>query len=36
MIKLTDKFFSGFEVHGFWTAFILAVVMALVGTLLGL
>lgn len=35
MIKLTDKFFSGFEVHGFWPAFIIAVVMALVGTLLG-
>jgi putative membrane protein len=35
MIKLTDKLFSGFEVRGFGSALIIAVVMALVGTLLG-
>lgn len=34
MIKLTDKFFSGFEVRGFTAALIIAVVMAIVGTLL--
>lgn len=34
MIKLADKFFSGFEVHGFMAALIIAVVMAIVGTLL--
>jgi putative membrane protein len=34
MIKLTDKLFSGFDVRGFWPAFIIAVVLALVGSLL--
>lgn len=33
MIKIADKFFSGFEVDGFRTALIIAVVLALVGTL---
>lgn len=36
MIKLADKFFSGFEVQGFMPAFIIAVVMAIVGTILSL
>ncbi len=35
MIRLTDRLFSGFEVRGFWSAFIIAVVLALVGTLVG-
>ena len=34
MIKLADKFFRGFEVRGFWPAFIIAVIMAVVGTLI--
>jgi putative membrane protein len=34
MIKLADKLFSGFEVRGFLPAFIIALVMAVVGTLL--
>ncbi len=34
MIRLTDSLFSGFEVKGFWSAFIIALVLALVGTLL--
>jgi putative membrane protein len=34
MIKLADKFFSGFEVRGFLPALIIAIVMAIVGTLL--
>lgn len=33
MIKLADKLFSGFEVNGFWPSFIIAVVMAIAGTL---
>lgn len=36
MIKITDKLFSGFEVRDFTTAIIIAVVMAVVGTLLSL
>lgn len=35
MIQLADKFFTGFEVRGFWPAFLIAVVIALVGTLIG-
>jgi putative membrane protein len=34
IIKITDKLFSGFEVRGFTTAIIIAVVMAVVGTIL--
>jgi putative membrane protein len=34
MIKLADKFFSGFEVKGWAPAFILAVCIAIAGTLL--
>src|SRR6476661_6498702 len=34
MIKLADKLFSGFEVNGFLPAFIIAIVMAVVGALL--
>ena len=34
MIKLADTFFSGFEVKSFGTAIILAVVMAIAGSLL--
>ncbi|MES2701263.1 MAG: phage holin family protein [Bacteroidota bacterium] len=34
VIKIADKLFSGFEVRGFGPAFIIACVMALVGTLL--
>ncbi|MEJ5961175.1 phage holin family protein [Pedobacter immunditicola] len=34
VIKLADKLFSGFEVRGFGSALIIAVVMALVGSLL--
>jgi putative membrane protein len=33
VIKITDSFFSGFEVRGFGAAFIVACVMALAGTL---
>lgn len=36
MIKIADKFFSGFEVEGFMPALIIAVVMAIVGTILSL
>ncbi|WP_276135164.1 phage holin family protein [Polluticoccus soli] len=36
MIKIADKFFSGFEVEGFTPALIIAVVMAIVGTILSL
>ncbi len=34
IIKLVDKLFKGFEVRGFWPALVLAVVMALAGSLL--
>ncbi|RYD56371.1 MAG: phage holin family protein [Sphingobacteriales bacterium] len=34
MIKLADKLFSGFEVRGFLPVFIIALIMAVVGTLL--
>ncbi len=34
IIKLVDKLFRGFEVRGFWPAIVLAIVMALTGTLL--
>jgi len=34
VIKLADKLFTGFEVKGFGSALIIAVVMALVGSLL--
>ena len=34
MIKLADKFFSGFEVKGWTAAFILAICIAIAGTLL--
>lgn len=34
MIRLTSSLFSGFEVRGFWSAFIIAIVLALTGTLL--
>lgn len=34
VIKLADKLFTGFEVRGFSSALIIAVVMALVGSLL--
>lgn len=34
MIKLVDKLFRGFEVKGFWPALVLALVMALAGSLL--
>ena len=34
MIKIADKFFSGFEVRGFTPALIIAVVLALVGSFL--
>lgn len=33
VIKITDKFFSGFEVRSFTTALILAVIMAIAGSL---
>jgi putative membrane protein len=36
VIKLVDKLFSGFEVKGFTPAIIIAVVMAIVGSLLSL
>jgi putative membrane protein len=36
VIRITDKFFSGFEVHSFTAALIIAIVMALVGTILSL
>jgi putative membrane protein len=34
VIKITDKFFSGFEVRSFTTAIILACIMAVSGSLL--
>jgi putative membrane protein len=34
VIKITDKFFSGFEVKNFTTAIILAIIMAIAGSLL--
>ena len=34
VIKLTDKFFPGFEVRTFMAAFLLAIAMALAGTVL--
>jgi len=34
VIKITDKFFSGFEVNSFTTAIILACIMAVAGSLL--
>ncbi len=34
IIKLADKLFRGFEVKGFWPALVLAIVMALTGSLL--
>jgi putative membrane protein len=36
VIKIADKLFKGFEVQGFMPALIIAVVMAIVGTLLSL
>lgn len=33
MIKIADLFFSGFKVDSFWSALIMAVVLALAGTL---
>ena len=35
MMLLADKLMSGFEVRGFWPAFLIALVIAVVGTLLG-
>jgi putative membrane protein len=35
MIKIADKFFSGFEVKSFGTAIILAAIMAIAGSLVG-
>ena len=34
IIKLVDKLFKGFEIRGFWPALVLALVMALAGSLL--
>ena len=34
MLQLADRFFKGFEVRGFWPAFLLAIGMAIAGTLL--
>lgn len=34
MIKIADKLFSGFEVKGFMPALIIAIVMAIVGTII--
>ncbi len=34
IIKIVDKLFRGFEVRGFWPALVLAIVMALAGSLL--
>lgn len=34
IIKLVDKLFRGFEIRGFWPALVLALVMALAGSLL--
>jgi putative membrane protein len=35
MLKIADRFFSGFHIRGFGPAFIIAIVLAVVGSLLG-